>query len=74
VVKSLAAQLRQRFGASVAETEEQDFWRRAVLLAALVGGADTQARADQLERFVEARCPDGCSFARDLRTLSDIRG
>ncbi len=74
VVKSLAAQLRQRFGAAVAETREQDSWREAVLLIALVGGSDTPARADELERFVEARCPDGCTFARELRTFADIRG
>jgi uncharacterized protein len=74
VVKSLAAQLRQRFGAAVAETAEQDSWRQAVLLVALVGGSDTSARADELERFVEARCPDGCSFVRELRTFADIRG
>ena len=74
VVKSLAAQLRQRFGAAVAETAEQDSWRQAVMLVALVGGSDTSARADELERFVEARCPDGCNFARELRTFADIRG
>jgi uncharacterized protein YlxP (DUF503 family) len=73
-MKSLAAQLRQRFGAAVAETEEQDSWRVGVLLVALVGGPDTAARADEMERFVEARAPDGCSFARELRTLADIRG
>lgn len=73
-MKSLAAQLRQRFGASVAETAEQDVWRRGVLLVAIVGGADTAARSAELERFVEARSPDGCSFERHLRTLSDVRG
>ena len=74
VVKSLAAQLRQRFGAAVAETAEQDSWRQAVLLVALVGGRDISARSDELERFVEARCPDGCNFARELRTFADIHG
>ena len=73
VVKSLAAQLRQRFGAAVAETAEQDAWRQAVMLVAIVGGSDTSARADEMERFVEARCPDGCTFTRELRTFADIR-
>ena len=27
-------------------------------------------RADELERFVEARCPDGCAFERDLLSLA----
>lgn len=74
IVKSLAAQLRQRYGAAVAETAEQDSWRQAVLLVALVGGSDTSARADEMERYVEARCPDGCRFERELRTFADIRG
>lgn len=74
VVKSLTAQLRQRFGASISEIADHDVRRRAVLLCALVGGRDTASRADELQRFVEARCPDGCGFRRDLRTLSDIRG
>jgi uncharacterized protein YlxP (DUF503 family) len=74
VVSSLKAQLRQRFVASVAETEAHDDRRRATLLVALVGGAEIGARADEVERFVEARCPDGCRIDRDLRTLADIRG
>lgn len=73
VVKSLTAQVRQRFGASVSEIAAHDVHRRAVLLCAIVGGVDTAARADDLQRFVEARCPDGCAFRRDLRTLADIR-
>ena len=27
-----------------------------------------------MERFIESRCPDGCSFERDLLSLNDIRG
>ncbi len=73
VVKSLTAQLRQRFGCAVSEVADHDVRNRAVLLCALVGGPDTAARADELQRFVDARCPDGCRFERDLRTLSDIR-
>jgi len=71
---SLKAQLRQRFGASVAEVDGQDTWQRATLVCALVGVGDVGRRADELERFVEARCPDGCAFERDLLSLADIRG
>jgi hypothetical protein len=39
-----------------------------------VGGSEVRERADELERFVEARCPDGCRFERDLVTLADLRG
>ena len=63
MVSSLKAQIRQRFVAAVAEIDAQDDRRRAVLLCALVGGArGPRARAAELERFVEARCPDGCAL------------
>jgi uncharacterized protein YlxP (DUF503 family) len=74
VLHSLKAQLRQRFGASVAEIDGHDTWQRTTLICALVGDADVRRRADELERFVETRCPDGCSFERDLLSLGDIRG
>jgi uncharacterized protein YlxP (DUF503 family) len=70
---SLKAQLRQRFGAAVAETDGQDTWQRTTLVCALVGDSEVQGRADELERFVDARCPEGCDFQRDLLTLSDLR-
>jgi uncharacterized protein YlxP (DUF503 family) len=70
---SLKAQLRQRFGASVAEIDGHDTWQRTTLVCALVGGGDVGHRADEVERFVEARCPDGSSFERDLLSLADIR-
>jgi uncharacterized protein YlxP (DUF503 family) len=73
VLHSLKAQLRQRFGAAVAETDGHDTWQRSTLVCALVGDRETSSRADELQRFVESRCPDGCSFERDLRTLEDIR-
>jgi len=74
VVSSLKAQLRQRFVAAVAEIADHDDRRRATLLLALVGGTEVGVRADEVERFVEARCPDGCRVDRDLVTLTDIRG
>ena len=74
VVSSLKAQIRQRFVAAVAEIDAHDDRRRAVLLCSLVGGAEVRERAAELERFVEARCPDRCAFRRDLLTLADIRG
>lgn len=74
VVTSLKSQIRQRFVAAVAEIGDQDDRRSARMLVALVGGAEVRERASELERFVEARCPDGCAFERDLRTLADIRG
>jgi uncharacterized protein YlxP (DUF503 family) len=74
VVSSLKAQIRQRFVASVAEIDAHDDRRRAVLLCSLVGGVEVRERASELERFVDGRCPDRCTFRRDLLTLDDIRG
>jgi uncharacterized protein YlxP (DUF503 family) len=74
VVHSLKAQVRQRFGASVAEIDGHDTWQRTTLLCALVGGSEIRRRAGELERFIEARCPDGCAFERDLLSLTDLRG
>ena len=73
LVRSLKDQVRKRFGASVAEIDGQDTWQRTTLLCALVGGREVEDRADELARFVEARCPDGCRVDRDLLTLADIR-
>jgi uncharacterized protein len=74
LLHSLKAQLRQRFGASVAEVDGHDTWQRSTLVCALVGDATVGRRADDLERFVESRCPDGSAFDRDLLSMSDIRG
>ena len=73
LVKSLKDSIRQRFGASVAETEGHDKWQRSTLLCALVGDSEVSDRADGLVRFVESRVPEGCSFERDLLSLRDIR-
>jgi uncharacterized protein YlxP (DUF503 family) len=73
VLQSLKVQLRQRFGASVAEVDGHDTWQRTTLVCALVGAGDVGRRADDLQRFVEASCPDGCAFERDLLSLADIR-
>ena len=73
VVSSLKTQLRQRFGASVAEVDGHDKWQRSTLICALVGDGEVGDRADGLVRFIESRCPDGCSFDRDLLSLDDLR-
>jgi uncharacterized protein YlxP (DUF503 family) len=73
LIKSLKEQLRQRFGASVAEIDGHDKWQRSTLLCALVGDGQVGDRADGMVRFIESRCPEGCSFDRDLLSLSDIR-
>jgi uncharacterized protein YlxP (DUF503 family) len=74
LIQSLKAQIRQRYGASVAEIGGHGTWQATTLLCALVGDSQVGARTDELARFVESRCPDGCSFDRDLLSLEDIRG
>ena len=74
IVHSLKVQLRQRFGASIAEVDGHDKWQRATLLCALVGGSDVEDRGAALWRFAESRCPDGCSAEIHLRSLEDLRG
>jgi uncharacterized protein len=73
LVKSIKDGVRQRFGASVAEIDGHDKWQRSTLLCALVGEGDVSNRADGLVRFIESRCPEGCSVERDLLSLRDIR-
>jgi uncharacterized protein len=73
LVKSIKDQVRQRFGASVAEIDGHDTWQRTTLLCALVGDGAVGDRADGMVRFIESRCPDGCSFERDLLSLTDLR-
>lgn len=72
-LKSLKEGLRRRFGAALAETEGHETWQRTTLLVALVGDAAVGDRADEVQRFIESRCPDGASFDRTLRSLEDIR-
>lgn len=74
LLKSLKDQLRKRFGAAVAEIDGHDKWQRSTLLCSLVGGSDLRDRGDEMERFIEGRCPDGCSFERELLSLEDLRG
>lgn len=73
LISSVKAQLRQRFGAAVSEIADHDDRRIGTLLVALVGGSDLAARADQVQRYVEGRCPDGCRFDRELLSLADLR-
>lgn len=72
-LKSIKEQVRHRFKAAVSETGGHDTWQRSTLLIALVGDPIVDDRADDICRFIESRCPDGCTFERDMRSLEDIR-
>ena len=74
-LSSIKAQLRGRLGAAVAETGHQDLWQRSTLTAALTGGSlrVLSAAADELERWVIARCPEGASVQRLVASVEDLR-
>jgi hypothetical protein len=74
-LSSIKRQLRTRLGVSAAETDHQDIWQRATLTAALVGPdlRTLGAAADETERFVLSRCPDGARFERHVVSVEDLR-
>jgi uncharacterized protein YlxP (DUF503 family) len=73
-LSSIKAQLRTRLGVTVAETAHQDLWQRATLTAALTGGDVTtlSAAVDNVERWLLARCPEGVSVERIVRSVEDL--
>jgi uncharacterized protein YlxP (DUF503 family) len=75
-LSSIKAQLHGRLGAAVAETGHQDLWQRATLTAAITGGSLSRlnSAADEVERWVLARCPEGARVERLLASVEDLRG
>lgn len=74
-LSSIKAQLHGRLGVAVAETGHQDTWQRSTLTAALTGGslATLTAAVDNVQRWLEARCPDGVRVERLLASVGDLR-
>jgi uncharacterized protein len=74
-LSSIKAQLRTRLGAAVAEVDHQDLWQRARLTAALTGGSLSalSAAADNLERWLLARWPDGVDVQRIIQSVEDLQ-
>jgi uncharacterized protein YlxP (DUF503 family) len=75
-LSSIKAQLHGRLGVAVAETGYQDLWQRATLTAALTGGSLRRltSAADEVERWVLARCPEGSRVERLIVSVEDLRG
>jgi uncharacterized protein YlxP (DUF503 family) len=71
---SIKAQLQTRLGAAVSEVEHQDLWQRATLAAALVGGSQgaVEQAADRVERFLDARLPQGVRVERTVAAFEEI--
>jgi uncharacterized protein len=75
-LSSIKAQLHGRLGVAVSETDHQDLWQRARLTAALTGGSlgALSAAADNVERWLAARCPDGVYVERMIASVEDLQG
>jgi uncharacterized protein YlxP (DUF503 family) len=72
-VRSAKEQLRNRFGASVAEVEHHDVWQRARIMAAFVArehGEATKLVADA-ERYLSSREWELGLVARELVTIEE---
>jgi uncharacterized protein YlxP (DUF503 family) len=73
-LSSVKAQLQTRLGCAVSEVDHQDLWQRATLAAAVVGGSQSavEHRADGVERFLDARFPQGVRVERTVAAFEEI--
>jgi uncharacterized protein YlxP (DUF503 family) len=73
-LSSLKAQLRARLGVAVAETAYHELWQRATLTAALTSATvhHLSDAADEVERFVLARCPETATVSRIVVSVEDL--
>ena len=72
-LQSLKAQLHQRFGAAVAETDHHDLWQRSTLTVSLVGRtiADVNVCADRIERWLDGQFPQGVHVERGVLSTDE---
>ena len=72
-LQSVKAQLHNRFGASVAETDHHDLWQRATVTAALVGrtARDAADCADRVQRWLDGHFPQGVRVERALLSTDE---
>ena len=71
---SIKAQLQTRLGVAVSEVEHQDLWQRSTLAAAVVGGSQgaVEQAADRVERYLDARLPQGVRVERTVAAFEEI--
>jgi uncharacterized protein len=72
-LQSVKAQLHQRFGAAVAETEHHDLWQRSTVTAAVVGrtARDAGLCADRIERWLDGQFPQGVRVDRAVLSTDE---
>ena len=70
------ALLHQRLGLTVAEVDHHDLWQRATLAGALVSGSMTHLHdaCDGVQRFLDARFPQGVRMERVFASFGDVEG
>jgi uncharacterized protein YlxP (DUF503 family) len=75
-LSSLKAQLHQRLGCAVAETDHQDLWQRSELTVALTGGSlpVLDAAADRVQNWLDGQLPQGVRVERHVASVEDLRG
>ena len=73
LLRSAKDQLRNRFGASVAEVDHHDGWQRARITAAVVtrGRREAEKLLGDAERYLASREWELARVDRDLVTLED---
>jgi uncharacterized protein len=72
-LQSVKAQLHQRFGAAVSETDHHDLWQRSTLTASVVGrtAGDVVVCADRIERWLDGQFPQGVRVERALLSTDE---
>jgi uncharacterized protein len=73
-LRPVKAQLRERLGLSVAEVGHHDLWQRATLAAAVACGSPAEAEeaADRVQRFLDARLPQGVTVERAVTSFDEV--
>jgi uncharacterized protein len=72
-LQSLKAQLHQRFGAAVAETDHHDLWQRSTITASVVGrtAKDVDQCGDRIERWLDGQFPQGVRVERTVLSTDE---
>jgi uncharacterized protein YlxP (DUF503 family) len=73
-LNAVKALLRERLHVAVTEVGHQDTWQRSTLAVALTAGTAAGAEhvADDVERALEARLPQGIFVERRLTSWADL--
>jgi hypothetical protein len=73
-LNAVKALLRERLHVSVAEVAHQDTWQRSTLAVAIAAGtaAGAEHTADDVQRALDSRLPQGVLVERRLASWADL--